>query len=141
MDLETILKKAREIKAEIDAEYTNATAWRLDDANAVEAYMENVKRLAQIIKTKVEFLGFYVERYEARRDYPQKADALNLCDKTLVRLDTIRDIIARAIDGDDAVECSEIDAEIVIGCLDNALDYIKQAAEYAKEKDADLNED
>ena len=136
MDLETVLKKAREIKAKIDAEYTNATAWHLDDADAVETYMGNVKRLAEFIKTNVEILGFYVERYEARRDYPQKADALDLCDKTLVMLDTIRDIIARAIDGDDAVECSENGAAIIVDYIGEALDSVKAAAPFAKEKDA-----
>lgn len=136
MDLETVLKKARETKAEIDAEYTNATAWRLDDAEAAEAFMANVKRLAQIIETKANILEFYIDRYNARREYPRKAAALDVCDDAILRLDTLRDIIARAIDDDETVYCSEANASEIIKRINWAIEHISDASTFARDKEA-----
>lgn len=136
MDLETVLKKARETKAEIDAEYTNATAWRLDDADVVETYMTYIKRLAQSIETKANILGFYVDRYNARRDCPKKATALDLCDDAILRLDTLRDIIDRAIDGDESVYCSEANANEITKRINWAIEHIQDASTFARDKEA-----
>ena len=136
MDLETVLKKARETKAEIDAEYTNATAWRLDDADVVETYMAYIKRLAQIIETKANVLGFYIDRYNARREYPRKATALDLCDDAILQLNTLRDIIDRAIDDDESVYCSEANANEIIKRINWAIEHISDASTFARDKGA-----
>lgn len=136
MDLETVLKKARETKAEIDAEYTNATAWRLDDADVLETYMAHIKRLAQIIETKANILGFYIDRYNARRDCPKKATALDLCDDAILRLDTLRDIIDRAIDGDESVYCSEANANEITKRINWAIEHIQDASTFARDREA-----
>lgn len=132
MDLETVLKKARETKAKIDAEYTNATAWRLDDAEAAEAYMANVKRLAQFIETKANILEFYIDRHT----HPRKVAALDVCDDAILRLDTLRDIIARAIDDDETVYCSEANASEIIKRINGAIEYISDASTFARDKEA-----
>ena len=136
MEVETVLKKARETKAEIDAEYTNATAWRLDDAEAAEAFMANVKRLAQIIETKANILEFYIDRYNARREHPRKAAALDVCDDAILRLNTLRDIIARAIDDDETVYCSEANASEIIKRINWAIEHISDASTFARDKEA-----
>lgn len=136
MNLETVLKKARETKAEIDAEYTNATALNLDDAELAETYIANVKRLAEIIETKANILEFYIDHYNARREYPRKATALDLCDDAVLQLNTLRDIIDRAIDDDESVYCSEANANEIIKRINWAIEHISDASTFARDRDA-----
>ena len=106
------------------------------DADVVETYMTYIKRLAQSIETKANILGFYVDRYNARRDCPKKATALDLCDDAILRLDTLRDIIDRAIDGDESVYCSEANANEITKRINWAIEHIQDASTFARDKEA-----
>lgn len=79
--------------------------------------------------------------FNAKRDAPNKSAALDLCDDVLMKLDTLRDLVCRSIEGDDAVECNEEGAALIVDHMTEALDSVKYASEYAKKKVANPDED
>ena len=88
----------------------------------IVSYRETVDSCADLLKCKMAM-------YNARRDAPQRAYALGVCDEILMKLDSIRDIIARSIQGDEDVVCTETGARMVSDFLKettNILPLLKE---------------
>jgi len=141
MNLEALTKKAQATAAEINEFKNEVFNAPLDTADGVALFITGLNRLGQYIINDSKILGYYMAHFNAKRDAPNKSAALDLCDEVLMKLDTLRDLVCRSIEGDDAVECSEEGAALIADHITEALDSVKYAAEYAKEKDANLNED
>lgn len=129
-----LVEKARIIANKAALEINEIHAHRIDDVEDVRPYCDALRLYANGLLVDADVLRVDASHYYARVEKPKRAAALDKCDDVLQRLDRVRDIIARAISDDAAVSCDESDAEIIIGCVDNALDYIKQASTYATEK-------
>ena len=90
----------------------------------IVSYRETVDSCADFLKNKMAM-------YNARRDAPQRAYALGVCDEILTKLDSIRDIIARSIQGDEDVVCTETSARSISDFLKGTIDILPLLQETA----------
>ena len=90
----------------------------------IVSYRETVDSCADLLKNKMAM-------YNARRDAPQRAYALGVCDEILTKLDSIRDIIARSIQGDEDVVCTQTNARALSDFLKETIDILPLLQETA----------
>lgn len=90
----------------------------------ISSYKDTVNSLADHLKRKIAM-------YNARRNAPKRSKALEDCDVILQKLDFIRDIICRSIEGDSDVVCSEIGAETISRWLQPVIEGLPHIAETA----------
>ena len=95
-----------------------------DTIEIISSYRDTVNSLANFLKAKIAM-------YNARRNAPKRAKALKDCDEILRKLDSIRDIICRSIEGDSDVVCTETGAETIDRWLQPIIDGLPHIAETA----------
>ena len=91
----------------------------------------DVRRYAETVSSKLTRLSAELKLYEAKRNAPKRAQALDDCDKILRKLDSIRDIICRSIEGDADVVCTETGAETISRWLEPTIERLPHLAETA----------
>jgi len=107
----------------------------LKTADDVERMIPTLEQFANSLSVDVALLKTHAAHVFAYRNAPNRAAALDKCDEVLRRLDRIRDIICRSIEGDDDVICDELDASCI---YDNCLlmsEFIDSAEKRAIIKD------
>ena len=87
-------------------------------ADDVERTIPSLEQFVNSLSDDVALLKTHAAHVFAYRNAPNRAAALDKCDEVLRRLDRIRDIICRSIEGDDDVICDELDASCI---YDNCL--------------------
>lgn len=97
----------------------------------VELAVDNLRAFQALVDGELGFLKKYLAHCQARRNAPKRAQALEDCDKILMKLDSIRDIICRSIEGDDDVVCTEAGAETISTWLEHTISILPQLAQTA----------
>lgn len=97
----------------------------------VDKTLCDVRHYAETVSSQLTRLSAELKLYEAKRNAPKRAQALDDCDKILRKLDSIRDIICRSIEGDDDVVCTETGAETISRWLEPMIEKLPHLAETA----------
>lgn len=103
----------------------------LSTIEGIEKAVDNLVAYKYLVDGEVEFLKRYLVHCLAERDAPKRAQARDDCDKILMKLDSIRDIICRSIEGDADVVCTETGAETISRWLESMIEKLPHLAETA----------
>ena len=101
---------------------------KIEDVNKT---LCDVRRYAETVSSQLTRLSAELKLYEAKRNAPKRAQALDDCDEILRKLDSIRDIICRSIEGDADVVCTETGAETISRWLEPMIEKLPHLAETA----------
>lgn len=107
----------------------------LKTADDVERMIPTLEQFANSLSVDVALLKAHAAHVFAYRNAPNRAAALDKCDEVLRRLDRIRDIICRSIEGDDDVICDELDASCIYDNCHLMSEFIDSAEKHAIIKD------
>ena len=107
----------------------------LKTADDVERMIPSLEQFANSLSTDVALLKMHAAHVFAYRNAPNRAAALDKCDEILRRIDRIRDIICRSVEGDDDVACDELDASCIYDNCSLMSEFIDSSEKRAIIKD------
>ena len=107
----------------------------LKTADDVERVIPTLEQYANSLSVDVALLKTHAAHVFAYRNAPNRAAALDKCDEILRRVDRIRDIICRSIEGDDDVACDELDASCIYDNCSLMSEFIDSSEKRAIIKD------
>lgn len=129
-----LIEAARVVANKAATEINEIHAHRIDAAEDVRPYCDALKSYANGLLIDADILHGKAAFFYARVEKPKRAAALDKLDEALRRLDRLRDIVARAIEDDAAVECSEYEAGVVADETRKMLEHIETAERFANIK-------
>ena len=130
-----LLKKARETTNNFFTFRNETFPVQISTADDVERMIPTLEQFANRLSTDVALLKTHAAHVFAHRNAPNRAAALDKCDEILRRVDRIRDIICRSIEGDDDVACDELDASCIYDNCSLMSEFIDSSEKRAIIKD------
>ena len=106
-------------------------ACNMTSVEDVEKTVENIESYADTVNIHLKYIKAKLAMFNAKRNAPKRSQALDDCDKILRKLDSIRDIICRSIEGDNDVVCTETGAETISRWLEPMIEKLPHLAETA----------
>lgn len=114
-----------------DSYHAHFDELKLETVTDIEEAIEMISSYRDTVNSLADFLKRKIATYNARRNAPKRSKALEDCDLILQKLDAIRDIISRSIDGDSDVVCTEIGAETISRWLRPMIENLPHLSETA----------
>ncbi len=126
-----LIEAARIVANKAATELNALHGKQINAADDVRPYCAALKSYANGLLVDADILRSKAAFFYARFEKPNRAAALDKLDEALQRLDRLRDIVARAIEDDDAVECSEYEAGVVAAETRKILEHVEDAERFA----------